>query len=125
MPVQAMALECISLDQRKRSSFIAVLHDWEDASISLSEVFEQLKALSTFTTESFSEHFGMIKSIFLGGKSLRAKENLTLWNPIGNASVTTVNKRGIGEVVAQCRFTTRLHQDSFYENGALEKAAKS
>lgn len=96
----------------------AVLLGWADATALPMEVLRQPKASSTFTTKSHFELFCLIQSTFSGEEALHVERNRTLWNPVVNASIATVDKRRIDEGTAQYTSTMRPSQVYLKEDGA-------
>lgn len=67
--------------------------------------------------ESHFTLFRFIQSISPGEEALRAKGHRTLWNPIVNAGVATVDKGSIDDGIARHMSTTRLLQEYSKEDG--------
>lgn len=103
---------------------IAVLPGWVDVSVIPNWGFTQLKAPSTFPTDSLFTLFLFIQSTVHDDGIVRTERNRTVWNPIVNASGATVNNRSINEGVAWCLSTTRVLQDYLEKDCARGWVAK-
>lgn len=81
------------------------------------EVPKELTALSRLPTESLLELFRFVRSNLSGGEALCVEEKQTLWNPIVNVGVATVDKRSIDEALRGARQECVCYMGIWKKNG--------